>query len=211
MLDLSALDVLKSHFSVNINKRKGRRDELVEQINAVKKTISKNKKEVIRYENAANIVNLVSMETQNQISYHLSEIVSLALVSVLPEPYTLKLEFDMSRNKTEAFITLLDERDQEVDPMDAVGGGVVDLACFALKVACWAMEVPRRRPVLILDEPFKHLSSSLIPAAADMLKAVADHVGLQVIMVSHKDGLLDAADRSFVVHKRKGLSMVKEI
>ena len=105
---------------------------------------------------------------------------------------------------------MMDEQGEEVNPMDAVGGGVVDLACFALRVACWSMEVPRRRPVLILDEPFRHLSSSLIPAAADMLKAVAEHLGLQIIMVSHKDGLFDAADKVFMVNKRKGLSKVKK-
>jgi DNA repair exonuclease SbcCD ATPase subunit len=67
---------------------------------------------------------------------------------------------------------------------------------------------PRSRNVLILDEPFGNLSVDLMPRASEMIKQISERLGLQIIMVTHAEELIQAADKTFRVNIRKGISQV---
>jgi DNA repair exonuclease SbcCD ATPase subunit len=149
----------------------------------------------------------VALKTQKQLSYHISEITSLALNTIFPEPYALEADFVQRRNKTECDLFFV-RNDERIDPLSASGGGTVDVAAFALRVASWSMQRPRSRNTLILDEPFKHLSTNLLPLAGEMLKQISEKLQLQIIMVSHCTELIEAADRTFQVSIKKGISSV---
>ena len=97
-------------------------------------------------------------------------------------------------------------------PMDAAGGGPVDVASFALRVAFLSMEIPKSRRVLILDEPFGFVSEDLQHKCSRMIKEISDRLNLQVIMVSHKEELVQSADKVFeVVRGQDGYTEIKEI
>jgi DNA repair exonuclease SbcCD ATPase subunit len=87
---------------------------------------------------------------------------------------------------------------------------VVDLAAFALRVALWRISSPALRPTIVLDEPFKHLSEDLQPKASALLKEVSSRLGVQFIMVTHSEELVESADRVFQVSLRRGMSRVTE-
>lgn len=82
--------------------------------------------------------------------------------------------------------------------VDQVAGGVVDVISLALRVAVILSRRPALRPVLIADEPLKHLSDEYLPAAAEMLRRLADECGLQMIVVSHEP---DVSLRAHRVHR----------
>lgn len=44
---------------------------------------------------------------------------------------------------------------------------------------------PPRRKLLVLDEPFRHLSSSYRPRVRAMLEALAEEFSVQIVMVTH--------------------------
>jgi DNA repair exonuclease SbcCD ATPase subunit len=144
--------------------------------------------------------------TQKQLEFHVSGLVSSALKAVWDDPYKFILEFVQKRGKTEAELWI--ERDGErMKPLDAAGGGVVDIISLALRMAFWSL-TKTSRPLLILDEPLKQLSADLQSKASDMLKSISEKLGIQILMVTHEKALLDAVDKQFEVKLVDGVSEV---
>jgi DNA repair exonuclease SbcCD ATPase subunit len=191
-----------------LEQRKGKRQETERLIQSCRQSLRDKAKDFRRHEQAKEVINQVGLKTQNQLSFHISEITSLALNAVFPDPYSLTAEFVQRRNKTECDLYFV-RGDEKVDPLSAAGGGAVDVASFALRIASWSMQRPRSRNTIILDEPYKHLSTNLLPQAGVMLKQIADKLQLQIIMVTHSEELVDSADKVFEVSIRKGISSVK--
>ncbi len=185
----------------------GEKNQIERTLEETKKEVKELKRDLRRHEQAQEVIRQVALKTQQQLQFHISDIATMALEAVFDDPYQLIVEFIQRRNKTEC--DLYFSRDGEkIDPLSATGGGAVDVASFALRVASWSMSIPRTRNTLILDEPFRYLSSNLLPKASEMLKEVSDKLGLQIIMVTHADELIESADRVFSVSKKKGISKV---
>ena len=192
-----------------IEQLKGRRDQIQQQLEDTKKKLTADKEEQLRLEKAREIIRAVALKTEQQLQVQISDITTLALEAVYDDPYSLEVEFVQRRNKTEC--DLYFSRDKErVDPLSAAGGGAVNVAAFALRVASWAMQRPRSNNVLGLDEPFNNVSTDLLPRVGEMLKQVSNKLGLQIIMVTHAPELMEGADKTFVVQMRKGVTEVKE-
>lgn len=187
---------------------KGKKAQILQTIDQLQDDLKDHQKDLRRHEEAREVIREVGLKTQQQLQYHIGDITSLALSAVYTDPYTLVAEFVQRRNRTECdlYFTRNEER---MDPLDASGGGVVDVASFALRVASWSMQRPRSDNVLILDEPFKNLSADLLPRAGEMLRQISEKLGLQIIMVTHAEQLTEDADRVFTVTQRKGISKVK--
>jgi len=182
-----------------------KREVLQENLTNFKIECKELEKQIIYLEHAQAIVQAVAQATQKQLEIQLSDIVSLALESVFDDPYKLKIDFVIRRGKTEADIWF--ERDGELlDPLQATGGGVVDLACFALRIAMWSLSSNKVKNTLILDEPFKMLSVNLLPKAGMVIKEISQKLNLQFIIVTHSDLLAEAADKTFEI-KNGGVSI----
>jgi hypothetical protein len=163
-----------------------------------------------KHEKAKEIIRIVGLKTQNQISYHISDITSLALEAVFPDPYELAVEFIQRRNKTECDLFFV--RDGEkFDPMTASGVGAVDVAAFALRIASWSMSIPHTRPTIILDEPFRFLSANYQEQASIMLKELSKKLRIQFIIVTHEQVLTSYADKVFEVKIRRKKSKLTVI
>jgi len=162
---------------------------------------------LVEHEEAREIIRKVGMDTQKELQISISDITSLALEAVFPDPYSLCVEFIQRRNKTEC--DLYFERDgNRVDPLTASGVGAVDVAAFALRIASWSMSVPHSRNCIILDEPFRFLSENYQEQASMMLSEISKKLGIQIIMISHNLTLASSADRVFSVSIKKGISKV---
>lgn len=190
-----------------LERQKGKKIQIEQDINTLKDTVRRSKRNLIRHEKAREIIREVGMQTQQQLQFHISDITSLALEAVFPDPYKLIVEFVQRRNKTEC--DLYFERDGEkVDPLTASGGGAVDVAAFALRIASWSMQQPRSRNVIILDEPLRFLSTDLQEQASIMIKEISEKLGIQFIIVTHEDTLTSYADKVFRVGIKNGKSKV---
>ena len=190
-----------------VEQKKGQRLGEEVRLYDLQSTINTVEKEIVFSEKAQAIIQKVAKETQEQLEYHISDIVSLALDTIFDDPYKFRVEFVLRRNKTEC--DLLFERDGvTIDPLSASGGGVVDTASFALRIALWTLQAPKSRATIILDEPFKFLSKDLLPRACDLLQELRDRLSLQFIIVTHLDELALCADKTFEVRLKKGVSVI---
>ena len=149
--------------------------------------------------------------TQQHLQYRIGNLVTLAMESVFDDPYHLELLFENARGKTQASIQFM-RNGEYVSPLDASGGGALDVACFGLQVSLWTLQNPKTRPVLFLDEPLKWLKGGGLPEkGAAMLQQISQKLGIQIIMVSHAPELISHADKVFQVTKKKNISTVKEL
>ena len=190
-----------------LDQQKGQKSQIEKTIEVCQTEIKKNKRSLRRHEQARELIQAAGLKTQESLSFHISKITSLALEAVFDDPYELEVEFVRRRNKTECdlFFTRNGER---VSPMDASGGGAVDVAAFALRIASWSMQSPRSRNTIILDEPLKYLSKDLQDRASSMLKELSDRLGLQFIIITHEAALTSYADKVFEVQNKKGSSKI---
>lgn len=193
---------------------KGQRQQLAADIAAGNTRLVALRQDAVDADEARAIIQAVAKTTQQSLEFHVSEVVSLALAAVFDRPYALRLEFVARRNKTEADIFF--ERDGErVKPVDASGGGAVDVAALGLRVAVWSLRRPRSRATLVLDEPFKHLKGSDANLRVlRMVKELSTKMGVQFIMVSDeripRAEIVANADRVFeTTIDDKGVSHVE--
>lgn len=190
------------------NQLQGKKDYLEKEIKVLEMKIVKGRRQVTLLEKAIAFVQEIGLKTQQQLQFHISDIVSVALHSVFNEPYTFEAQFEQRRSKTECHL-LFERGGSRVSPIDAAGGGAVDVASFALRVVSYCLK-PNRK-VLILDEPFRYLSRDLQSNAGEVLKKLSNDLNLQIIMVTHEEQLMDFGDKIFKVSQKKGISKVEEV
>jgi DNA repair exonuclease SbcCD ATPase subunit len=178
----------------------------IERKQSIQSSLKKRKRNI---EEAQIIIQKVAKDTQEELSENISKIVTLALNSIFDARYEFGISYDPKRGKTEARL-FFKKGENEVSPMDDSGGGVVDVASFALRIGLWYLSRPRPSNTMILDEPFKFLSRDLQNRATEMLKLLSNKLGIQFIIVSHDLAIIEGADKTFEVIIKKGVSEVKE-
>lgn len=190
-----------------LNRAIGRRDGCVSDITNHQRNLKDLEQKLDDRENAKLIIQECSQLTQQGMEFKVNEFVSIALASVFEDPYKFVLEFVQRRNKTEADLYFT-KNEHRADPMDSSGFGAVDIASFALRIISWTIQNNQSRPTIILDEPFRNLSRDMHIKASRMVKAICDQKNIQVIMISHSEDMMEAADANFHVTKINGVSKV---
>lgn len=132
----------------------------------------------------------------------INALVTMGLRSVFGRPYEYELVLVDRRGQV--------EMDQVVridglvlDPQTSMGGGIVDVISFCLRVVLWSMMRHRTDAVMVLDEPFRCVSSEHVDAAAALLKQISVRMGIQFLVVTHDPALAGAADKTFQVSPGK--------
>jgi len=152
----------------------------------------------------------IATDTQQKLEFHVSSLVTMALEAVFPDPYEFQVEFVPRRGQTEANLWFV-KNNEKMSPLGSSGGGAVDVASFALRPTFLNLS-KTSRPLLILDEPFKHLSEDLQDLAAEMVETVSKELGIQIIIVTHIRKLAQVAGKIFATSQDKnGVTTVKEV
>lgn len=138
---------------------------------------------------AQDILQRLAQAVQQQAHERIAAVVSSCLVGVFgEEAYEFKIEFERKRGKTEAQLFFV--RDGvRLDPLASSGGGVVDVAAFALRIACLVLHRPRLNRVVVLDEPFKYVSEEYQENVRAMVERLAKDLEIQIIFITHNENL----------------------
>lgn len=135
-------------------------------------------------EEAQKIAQIVAQGVQQQAHDRIAGIVTRCLAAVFPNPYEFKINFVQKRGQTEA--QLLFVRDgKEVDPLEASGGGMVDVAAFALRLSCVLLSRPASRRFICADEPFKFVSREHRGKLRTVLLKLSKELKVQMLFVTH--------------------------
>ena len=188
----------------------GMRKQIDDDLLTKKNQLIKLNDKIRLLEQAQAFLQKIAQDTQSQLKLKIEDIVNLALETCFPNEYIFQLQFTISRGKTDAELVFLSQKTgRPIDPMNASGGGVVDLTAFALRIASYTLESGIDN-VIILDEPFRFLSRDLQERASEVLKTLSTKLGIQIIMVTHISEFIDVADKVFRVKKNdKGISQIQ--
>jgi len=145
----------------------------------------------------------VSRQTQEQLKERIESLVNLCMKAVFPNrDYQFQSVFEIKRSKMEVEFTVLEDG-HELSPKDEMGGSILDIISLALKIILWSIEAPRSRPLIIMDEPFR-FTGKLVGKAISIVKELSQKLGIQFIINTHSDEVIDIADRSWEVTRPKG-------
>lgn len=191
-----------------IQQAEGRRAAVMDQVRLHSKALAAAKSAAEDCRAAQVLIQQISKAVQARLQAHVSHVVTAALRAVFPAGYEAKLEFVLRRGRTEAEFSFMRDG-HPIDPMTESGGGPVDVAAFALRVAMWRLSDPAvTRNTLLLDEPFRFVSREYREAVAEMISTVSRELKLQILMVTHDPVLVGKADRVFHVEMKDGASHV---
>jgi DNA repair exonuclease SbcCD ATPase subunit len=190
------------------NKAEASRSLILGETEAKIAVMEQAKKRFTAIEEAQIFLQTVAKATQEKIRYRLEDIVNLALTAVFGAKYRFEIKFEMKRGQTEASLVLYDG-ENELDPMEANGGGLADLLSFTLRVAL--LIISKNRRILILDEPMKFVSSDLKDSCYAIMTRLSHELSIQIIAVTHEDSFIDKADRVYKVQQREGVSWAQSL
>lgn len=163
--------------------------KLAQQIlNSESKKRKELRRKVIRTNAAQQIIQDIAKAVQENVHTGIARIVTRCIQAVYQDdpagPYEFQIKFDRKRGKTEARLVFIRDG-EEFQPMDESGGGVIDVAAFALRLACIIMEKPRRRRIMFLDEPFRFVDAEKRPALVRLLHDLTRELDFQLVQTTH--------------------------
>lgn len=148
------------------------------------------------------ILTEVQKMTQIRFQEKVEKLVTMAIKAVYDRPLGFELIFERKRDKLECRPVIYEiihgEKEYYDDPENDLGGGIIDICSFALRVVLWSMEKPRSRNVIILDEPMKNLGE-LISLGGQMLREVSHGLKFQLIIITHDPELIEIGDKCWSV------------
>lgn len=187
------------------DKASGKQQMLKERRQQYSESISSLETRLQAIEKAQALIQKVARETQEQLIFQIEDVVNTALNTCFPDQYKFHMEIEIKRNNTEAKL-IFTKNGYEINPMDASGGGVVDVTSMGLRIAAWS--ISNTNNVLVIDEGFKFLSRDLQPKMAEILQEISEKLGVQFIQVSHSPDIIEKSDRVFTVALRDGISKI---
>lgn len=129
------------------------------------------------------IIQGIAREIQQNVHARVSEVVTRSLQAVWGNRYAFEILFSEKRGKTEARLIFRRRDGLELDPLEESSGGVVDVAAFALRLACIVMSQPQRRRLVILDEPFKNVRGAQYQERVrEMVERIAAELDFQIVL-----------------------------
>jgi ABC-type branched-subunit amino acid transport system ATPase component len=158
-----------------------------DSIHKEKETLQNAKEKVENTILAQQLIQGIAEKVQAAAHAQIASVVTKCLQAVFgeEESYTFHIKFSRKRGKTEA--ELLFARNGKYLDSDAVGGGVVDVTSFALRLACLLLLRPKKRRLLVLDEPWKMVSKNYRSAIRELVMSLAKDLKMQFIIVTHTD------------------------
>jgi DNA repair exonuclease SbcCD ATPase subunit len=161
---------------------------------------------------AADVLRSFSDEQSAKLRTDIERLTTTGLRAVFADDtLTFKVTTRVLRGNTSVEFTLvsvMEGREVELPVLGARGGGVAEVIGFVLRVVVALLS--DHDPILILDEPFSHVSANYRPALAQFIRELIDSTPLQLILVTHDDVLPETADMHYVFSTTDGITTAQE-
>lgn len=160
------------------------------QVKEERKALREAKTSLSAAKQAQEILQALAQQIQQETHGQIAAVVTKCLRAIFPTPYTLRINFERRRGKTEALLQF--ERDGEilVNPFVEAGLSTVQIAAFALRIAVLVMSRPQRRRLIVMDEPFSGLDKLNAGRVRALLETLSEELDLQVVLVTHNEELV---------------------
>lgn len=171
-------------FAVKLKEAVYNRDKSAILVKELTKSQLELEDDLVNIEEANTLILTTAKHIQQKVHERISSVVSSCLKAVFDDPYQFEIVFETKAGRTEAKIQFV-RNEMCVDPLSSSGGGVVDVAAFALRIAALSLRRPAMRKVLIFDEPFRFVSAEYRPRVRILIEKLAEEFDIQFIIVTH--------------------------
>ena len=137
---------------------------------------------------------------QRKFQKSMETIVSEGLSLVFGEELMLQIKPSTKSDMSAVEFVLVKDGEEE-DIMDGQGHGYVAIIAFLLRVLLIVASRPLLRLLLIMDEPFAHVSPEFRHPLAEMVAALIERLDFQMIMVTQEREYVEAADVAYSFEK----------
>lgn len=162
-------------------------NDLVNLKKAEEENLEKVKEHLNNLLQAQEIMQEAAKGIQQQVHRQIADIVNKCLQIIFDDPYEFKINFTSKRGKTEAELSFIRNGKEIKD----VGGGVIDVVSFSLRLCSILFSQKSLERIMILDEPFKNLSKAkgYLERIPEMILLLSEEFNIQFIQVTHIDEL----------------------
>jgi len=207
MVSMATLSEFQSH----IVEKQAERQLIQKELTSIESEITTERENYDNLIKARFILAEVAKLTQTKFTSYVEQLVTMAIKSIFDRPFQFKVDFDLKRNKSECFLRIQEGEDEEpFVPSQELGGGILDIISFALRIVLWSLQNPRSSNTILLDEPF-HFLGQLSDKAGSFVREISKKMNLQFIIVTHDENLTPIADRVWKVTHDGKHSVVTQI
>ncbi|MEW6183773.1 MAG: ATP-binding protein [Bacillota bacterium] len=159
---------------------------------------------------AREVFQLAAETAREQAKQGVEKVVTWALQSVFGSEISFEVSLEERRDQPEADFfavsTYGGTAPVRTEPTEARGGGVVDVISLALRNVL--LERTRMGGPLILDEPGKHVSEEYARPLGELVRAMSEDAGRQIIVITHNSELAETGELAYRVEIKNGESRV---
>ncbi|MDQ7789982.1 MAG: ATP-binding protein [Candidatus Desulforudaceae bacterium] len=203
----SHLNKMQSTYAAGV----GARDLLRQQLADKQADLAQARSDIEVWEQVQILFSKTSEFARQQITAHIENIVTAALVAVFGEGLQFRINIGERGGQPTAewqVVSQYGEHEVANSPEDARGGGITDVVSLALRLALLELIRPRVEGPVLFDEPAKMVSKEYAGNLAYFLRQYAQKAGRQVVIITHNAQLADAADKTYLVRQTDGRSEV---
>lgn len=134
---------------------------------------------------AQRLVQMASQRVQESAHGKIASVVTRCLRAVMDDPYEFSLKFVQRRGRTECDLLFLRGGREYDSGGGETSGLAMNVASFALRLACLMLARPKARRLLVLDEPMKDVNGRANQArVCELLETLSEEMEVQMIIVS---------------------------
>lgn len=180
-----------------VKKKKVQRDLLLDQKESLLKEIKriKNDREIL-----VKVIALfgeIGLKQRELLGNRVESIMTYGVRSVFCSDDNFKIEISEKRSyPTMDFVIERDGKGRAI--LDGDGGGLADICGFLLQLLVITLLKDRVRPFLFIDEALVHLSEEYRESMADLIKELANKVGLQLVFITQQREYVECADVAYL-------------
>jgi DNA repair exonuclease SbcCD ATPase subunit len=198
-----------------VDRQRGEAFALADQGKTLLEEIRQLNQVIELHEKAAIILTTIGEERQDAAQRAIETLVTQGLQTIFGDELSFHLVPGV-RAKTPVVdlivrSTLDDGTTVDTDVLAARGGGLAAVIGFLLRLVILLLSKNRQDTVLFLDETFAHVSAEYLPRLIEFLKDLVTKTGVQIILVTHEESFLEAADVVYRIHQVDGLTQVTRL
>lgn len=162
------------------------------------------------------LLNSMGEDRQQKAQSTIEELVTWGLRSIFDETLSFHIVQNTKGRAVQVeFVvrTTLHGRAIDTPVMDARGGGLAATIGYLLRLVIILLtrKPGQTPPPIVLDETFAHVSAEYLPAVSAFVREIVDKTGVQHIVVTHQEELVEGADAVHRFTMKDGATRTEQV
>jgi len=162
------------------------------------------------------VLNSIGEERQTRAQHVIEELVTRGLQTIFDESLSFHIVQSVKgkTSSVEFFVRTHLPNKTVIDTpvMEARGGGLSATIGFLLRVVVLLLRNgTSSENILVLDESFAHVSAEYLDRVGEFLRELVEKTGIQIILVTHQQELVDYGDAVYKFTQIDGDTKVEQV